>query len=99
MGNGEKSFRSFDLHQHQARAVPKGCIAIKVGSEGEEQQRFVVPRARCILEPPILHAAAESCRGRLWVRPEGYDHHPLSCPAVQGLFLDEASGAAGSCVL
>ncbi|KAK1274258.1 hypothetical protein QJS04_geneDACA010789 [Acorus gramineus] len=23
--------------------VPKGCLAIRVGGEGEEQQRFVVP--------------------------------------------------------
>ncbi|KAK8493047.1 hypothetical protein V6N13_046189 [Hibiscus sabdariffa] len=55
MGSGDKSFRSFHLHlphllhQHhphekkQFRDVPKGCLAIKVGSEGEEQQRFVVP--------------------------------------------------------
>lgn len=57
MGSGEKSFRNFHLHlphlhlhrhQHQqgkklGSDVPKGCLAIKVGSEGEEQQRFVVP--------------------------------------------------------
>ncbi|KAH1108601.1 hypothetical protein J1N35_012369 [Gossypium stocksii] len=57
MVSGEKSFRNFHLHlphlhlnhhQHQqgkkqGSDVPKGCLAIKVGSEGEEQQRFVVP--------------------------------------------------------
>ncbi|XWS35935.1 hypothetical protein CRYUN_Cryun20dG0039400 [Craigia yunnanensis] len=55
MGSGEKSLRNFHLHlphlhhhhhQHgkkQSRDVPKGCLAIKVGSQGEEQQRFVVP--------------------------------------------------------
>ncbi|TYG56227.1 hypothetical protein ES288_D08G047000v1 [Gossypium darwinii] len=57
MGSGEKSFRNFHIHlphlhlhhhQHQqgkkqGSDVPKGCLAIKVGSEGEEQQRFVVP--------------------------------------------------------
>ncbi|XVF72968.1 hypothetical protein PTKIN_Ptkin12aG0163200 [Pterospermum kingtungense] len=54
MGSGEKSLRNFHLHlphlhhhhhhgKKQARDVPKGCLAIKVGSEGEEQQRFVVP--------------------------------------------------------
>ncbi|KAK7389763.1 hypothetical protein VNO78_25056 [Psophocarpus tetragonolobus] len=47
MGIGEKSPRSFHLHQREGkkqefRGVPKGCIAIKVG-QGEEQQRFVVP--------------------------------------------------------
>ncbi|KAK3014913.1 hypothetical protein RJ639_009877 [Escallonia herrerae] len=34
-------------HHHgkkqQARDVPKGCLAIKVGVQDEEQQRFVVP--------------------------------------------------------
>ncbi|CAK7348654.1 unnamed protein product [Dovyalis caffra] len=51
MGSGEKSLRNFHLHlphlhhhhhKKQARDVPKGCLAIKVG-QGEEQQRFVVP--------------------------------------------------------
>ncbi|KAJ6729634.1 hypothetical protein OIU85_020533 [Salix viminalis] len=49
MGGGEKSLKNFHLphlhHQHhrkQARDVPRGCLAIKVG-QGEEQQRFVVP--------------------------------------------------------
>uniref|UniRef100_A0A6N2NCR4 Uncharacterized protein n=1 Tax=Salix viminalis TaxID=40686 RepID=A0A6N2NCR4_SALVM len=51
MGSREKSLRSFNLHlphlhhhhhKKQARDVPKGCLAIKVG-QGEEQQRFVVP--------------------------------------------------------
>ncbi|KAG5251655.1 auxin-induced protein [Salix suchowensis] len=49
MGGGEKSLKNFHLphlhHQHhrkQARNVPRGCLAIKVG-QGEEQQRFVVP--------------------------------------------------------
>ncbi|KAK8500417.1 hypothetical protein V6N13_028112 [Hibiscus sabdariffa] len=54
MGSVEKSLRNFYLqlphHHHghghgktQARDVPKGYLAIKVGSQGEEQQRFVVP--------------------------------------------------------
>ncbi|KAK8570360.1 hypothetical protein V6N13_003044 [Hibiscus sabdariffa] len=57
MGGGEKNtVRNFHLHlphihhhhqQHQgkkqSRGVPKGCLAIKVGSTEEEQQRFVVP--------------------------------------------------------
>ncbi|OMP08646.1 Auxin responsive SAUR protein [Corchorus olitorius] len=59
MGSGEKSLRNFHLHlphlhghhhhhhshhgKKQAKDVPKGCLAIKVGSRGEEQQRFVVP--------------------------------------------------------
>ncbi|TXG48542.1 hypothetical protein EZV62_024417 [Acer yangbiense] len=37
-----------DHHEHdhvddQLRDVPKGCLAIMVGHEGEEQQKFVVP--------------------------------------------------------
>ncbi|XVF33105.1 hypothetical protein REPUB_Repub17cG0139600 [Reevesia pubescens] len=53
MGSGEKSLRNFHLHlphlhhhnhgKKQVRDVPKGCLAIKVGSQGEEPQRFVVP--------------------------------------------------------
>lgn len=54
MGSGEKSLRHFHLHlphhhhhHHEKkqviRGVPKGCMAIKVGQQGEEQQRFVVP--------------------------------------------------------
>ncbi|KAL9360128.1 hypothetical protein Peur_048251 [Populus x canadensis] len=51
MGGGEKNLKNFHLHlpnlhhhhhKKQARDVPKGCLAIKVG-QGEEQQRFVVP--------------------------------------------------------
>ncbi|XP_012437801.1 auxin-responsive protein SAUR32 [Gossypium raimondii] len=56
MGNGEKNSRNFHLHiphlhhhhhhhqgKKQAKGVPKGCLAIKVGPKEEEQQRFVVP--------------------------------------------------------
>ncbi|KAF5959953.1 hypothetical protein HYC85_001162 [Camellia sinensis] len=57
MGSGDKSLLSFHQHQHHhrrrhqgkkqeeevVRDVPKGCLAIKVGQEEEEQQRFVVP--------------------------------------------------------
>lgn len=25
------------------RSIPKGCLAVKVGQEGEEQQRFIIP--------------------------------------------------------
>ncbi|KAI9093932.1 hypothetical protein K1719_026930 [Acacia pycnantha] len=50
MGGGEmKSLRSFQFrHNHgkrqqQQHGIPKGCLAIKVGQEGEEPERFVVP--------------------------------------------------------
>ncbi|XP_039035814.1 auxin-responsive protein SAUR32-like [Hibiscus syriacus] len=54
MGSGDRSFRNFHLHiphlhhhhhhgKKQFSDVPKGCLAVNVGSEGEEQQRFVVP--------------------------------------------------------
>ncbi|KAL1350310.1 hypothetical protein HN51_014418 [Arachis hypogaea] len=36
MGMGKK-------RQEKERSVPKGCLAIKVGQEGEKQERFVVP--------------------------------------------------------
>lgn len=36
------------FHHHQGKKddlkdIPKGCLAIMVGHEGEEQQRFVIP--------------------------------------------------------
>ncbi|KAJ0103115.1 hypothetical protein Patl1_05277 [Pistacia atlantica] len=35
---------NFHLHfQHQHHEVPKGCLAVKVGHEGEEQHKFVIP--------------------------------------------------------
>ncbi|KAM6583803.1 hypothetical protein CsatB_010805 [Cannabis sativa] len=55
MGSGEKSLKLFQLIHHNnghhhgtknkgvIRDVPKGCLAIIVGSQNEEQQRFVVP--------------------------------------------------------
>ncbi|KAK1303895.1 hypothetical protein QJS10_CPB11g00630 [Acorus calamus] len=46
MGNGEKTLLNFLLHNQKKemmKDVPKGCLAIRVGGEGEEQQRFVVP--------------------------------------------------------
>ncbi|TYI69439.1 hypothetical protein E1A91_D08G155800v1 [Gossypium mustelinum] len=56
MSSGEKSLRNFHLHlphlhhhhhhhqgKKQTRDVPKGYLAIMVGSQGEERQRFVVP--------------------------------------------------------
>ncbi|XP_038876020.1 auxin-responsive protein SAUR32 [Benincasa hispida] len=36
MGSGERSQGNF-------KDVPKGCLAIKVGHESEEKQRFIVP--------------------------------------------------------
>ncbi|CAH8355777.1 unnamed protein product [Eruca vesicaria subsp. sativa] len=46
MGTGEKNLKGFHLLRKQTvknKDVPKGFLAIKVGSQGEEQQRFVVP--------------------------------------------------------
>ncbi|GLT41532.1 hypothetical protein SLA2020_155890 [Shorea laevis] len=55
MGSGEKHHMSFHLHiphlhfhhhhhgKKDLKDIPKGCLAIMVGHEGEEQQRFVVP--------------------------------------------------------
>ncbi|GLU21319.1 hypothetical protein SLE2022_374650 [Rubroshorea leprosula] len=56
MGSGEKHHMSFHLHiphlhhhhhhhhgKKDLKDIPKGCLAIMVGHEGEEQQRFVIP--------------------------------------------------------
>ncbi|XP_023540249.1 auxin-responsive protein SAUR32-like [Cucurbita pepo subsp. pepo] len=37
MGGGERGGRQ------PPAAVPRGCLAVKVGQRGEKQQRFVVP--------------------------------------------------------
>ncbi|CAA6673665.1 unnamed protein product [Spirodela intermedia] len=36
-GGGKKE------HHHQLPNIPKGCLAVMVGLEGEEKQRFIVP--------------------------------------------------------
>lgn len=52
MGSGEKTLKSFHSHRSNnvknnskqgIKDVPKGYLAIKVGSREEEKQRFVVP--------------------------------------------------------
>ncbi|PIN22527.1 hypothetical protein CDL12_04762 [Handroanthus impetiginosus] len=48
MGGIEKTSILHLLHHHHeekqvVREIPKGCLAIKVGGQGEEQERFVVP--------------------------------------------------------
>ncbi|KAL8229796.1 hypothetical protein R6Q57_014696, partial [Mikania cordata] len=42
MGTTATSFSRGRRKQHQLQ-VPKGCLAVKVGEAGSEQQRFVVP--------------------------------------------------------
>ncbi|KAK1258118.1 hypothetical protein QJS04_geneDACA012306 [Acorus gramineus] len=64
MGNGEKSFMNFLNHHHQKKKevvkdVPKGCLAIKVGGEGEEQERFVVPVVY-LNHPLFMHLLKET---------------------------------------
>ncbi|KAF3492668.1 hypothetical protein DY000_02056851 [Brassica cretica] len=49
MGSREKNLKSFHSNRFKnnikqgIKDVPKGCLAIKVGSREEEKQRFVVP--------------------------------------------------------
>ncbi|KAI9076808.1 hypothetical protein K1719_028725 [Acacia pycnantha] len=42
MGSGPKSLRSFHIHgkKHEFRDVPKGCLAIKLLKEAEEEFGF-----------------------------------------------------------
>lgn len=42
MGSGERSVKGFLLHGKK-QGVPKGFLAIKVGQDEEDRQRFVVP--------------------------------------------------------
>lgn len=49
MGSREKNLKSFHSNRFKnnikqgIKDVPKGCLAIKVGSREEEKRRFVVP--------------------------------------------------------
>lgn len=52
MGSGENTLKRFHSNRSNnvksnskqgTKDVPKGCLAIKVGSKEEEKQRFVVP--------------------------------------------------------
>ncbi|KAH9780302.1 auxin-responsive protein saur32-like [Citrus sinensis] len=54
MGTGYHHHLNFHLHlphihfhhhgkKEEMRNIPKGCLAILVGQEGEEQQKFVIP--------------------------------------------------------
>ncbi|KAL1206280.1 Auxin-responsive protein SAUR32 [Cardamine amara subsp. amara] len=44
MGSGDKTLKSLKNNSKQGiKDVPKGCLAIKVGSKEEEKHRFVVP--------------------------------------------------------
>ncbi|XP_031269160.1 auxin-responsive protein SAUR32-like [Pistacia vera] len=52
MGSGIKHHHHLNFHLHfphghwkkdELREIPKGCLAVKVGHEGEEQHKFVIP--------------------------------------------------------
>lgn len=58
MGSGEKASKGFHSHRSKnsskqgIKDVPKGCLAIKVGSKEEEKQRFVIPV--CYFNHPLF---------------------------------------------
>ncbi|MQM07278.1 hypothetical protein Taro_040118 [Colocasia esculenta] len=85
-GVGGTSRKEHQHHNTQALHIPKGCLAVMVGQEGEEQQRFVVPVA--YLSHPLFMQLLKDAEDEY-----GFDHkgaialpcHVEEFRCVQGL--------------
>ncbi|KAF7816642.1 auxin-responsive protein SAUR32 [Senna tora] len=84
-------FHLFHFHHHKdvkgkGNNIPKGCLAILVGQEGEEQERFVIPVVY-FNHPLFIHLLKQA------EEEYGFDHKgPIAIPChvdhfrtVQGL--------------
>ncbi|CAN6282509.1 unnamed protein product [Urochloa humidicola] len=57
-------------HQHQQQQmVPKGCVTVRVGAEGEEQRRFAVPLGH--LKHPLFGALLDEAEREYGFRHQG----------------------------
>nr|XP_027103521.1 auxin-responsive protein SAUR32-like [Coffea arabica] len=104
MVGGDKNHPHLNFHIHvphihfhhhgrkDLRDIPKGCLAILVGHEGEEQQRFIIP-VIYINHPLFMQLLKEA------EEEYGFDHKgPLNIPChveefrqVQGIIDKESS--------
>ncbi|GJM91206.1 hypothetical protein PR202_ga07560 [Eleusine coracana subsp. coracana] len=55
--------------QQQMVMVPKGCVTVRVGAEGEEQRRFAVPLGH--LKHPLFGALLEEAEREYGFRHQG----------------------------
>ncbi|CAN6292972.1 unnamed protein product [Urochloa humidicola] len=55
-------------HQQQ-QMVPKGCVTVRVGAEGEEQRRFAVPLSH--LKHPLFGALLDEAEREYGFRHQG----------------------------
>jgi SAUR family protein len=57
------------MHGKQHPMVPKGCVTVRVGAEGEEQRRFAVPLGH--LQHPLFGALLEEAEREYGFRHQG----------------------------
>ncbi|CAN6298822.1 unnamed protein product [Urochloa humidicola] len=56
-------------HQQHQQMVPKGCVTVRVGVEGEEQRRFAVPLGH--LKHPLFGALLDEAEREYGFRHQG----------------------------
>ncbi|KAM0836288.1 hypothetical protein ACQ4PT_062429 [Festuca glaucescens] len=54
---------------HRQQGVPKGCVTVRVGAEGEEQRRFAVPLGH--LRHPLFAALLQEAEREYGFRHQG----------------------------
>jgi SAUR family protein len=57
------------MHDKQHPMVPKGCVTVRVGAEGDEQRRFAVPLGH--LKHPLFGALLEEAEREYGFRHQG----------------------------
>jgi SAUR family protein len=62
-------FLSTTIHDKQHPMVPKGCVTVRVGAEGDEQRRFAVPLGH--LKHPLFGALLEEAEREYGFRHQG----------------------------
>ncbi|CAL9077861.1 unnamed protein product, partial [Musa acuminata var. zebrina] len=93
---GKQVLRRYEKAATEAGAPPRGCMAVRVGPEGEEQQRFVVPVAH--LSHPLFTELLDEAAAEYGFNQAG----PIAIPCgiehfrrVQDAIDREIGGGAG----